>query len=110
MSAPEGWYTFRYRFWYIFALPSTRGHLLFYSDKYQWLTVDQTGTNIQFKGTGTINGKGYYSFRIWAGDISKGWGVDIFRIRIWETTTGEVVYDNGVNQEVDGGSIKIYKK
>jgi len=83
---------------------------LFYSDKYQWLTVDQTGTNIQFKGTGTINGKGYYSFRIWAGDISKGWGVDIFRIRIWETTTGEVVYDNGVNQEVDGGSIKIYKK
>jgi hypothetical protein len=23
MSAPEGWYTFRYRFWYIIALPST---------------------------------------------------------------------------------------
>ncbi len=25
MSAPERWYTFRYRFWYIFALPSTAG-------------------------------------------------------------------------------------
>jgi len=23
MSAPEGWYTFRYRFWYIIALPAT---------------------------------------------------------------------------------------
>jgi 2,4-dienoyl-CoA reductase-like NADH-dependent reductase (Old Yellow Enzyme family) len=25
MAAPEGWYTFRYRFWYILALPSTGG-------------------------------------------------------------------------------------
>ena len=87
-----------------------RGHLRFHSNKYQYLTVDQTGTNVQFKGTGSINGKGDYSFMVWADDISKRWGEDTFRIKIWETTTGETVYDNEMNQEINGGSIRIYTK
>jgi hypothetical protein len=86
------------------------GHVRFQSEGYQLLTVDQAGRNALLQGTGTINGTGGYSFIIWAGDISKGWGVDTFRIKIWETATGEVVYDNGVNQEITGGSIIIQGK
>ena len=86
------------------------GHLRFQSDGYQLLTVDEAGTSAQLKGTGTINSTSGYSFMIWAGDISKGWGVDTLRIKICETATGKVVYDNGVNQKITGGSIAIYKK
>ena len=85
-------------------------HLRFQSDGYQLLTVDQAGKNAQLKGTGTINCTFGYSFIIWAGDISKGWGVDTLRMKIWETATGKVVYDNGVNQEITGGWIAIQKK
>ena len=28
----------------------------FYSEKYDWLVVNQNGTNAQFKGSGFING------------------------------------------------------
>jgi hypothetical protein len=83
------------------------GRLRFNSYHYQLLTVDPTGTNGQIKGTGTINGAGDYSFMIWAGDIYKGWGADTFRVKIWETTTGKVVYDNGTDQEIAGGLIRI---
>jgi len=84
--------------------------LWFRSDIYQGLTINESGKIAQVKGTGTINNKVGYSFIIWAGDISKGGGVDTFRIRIWETTTGNVVYDNGVNEKIDGGSITIFKE
>ena len=85
------------------------GHLRFLSNTYESLEADQTGTNVQLKGVGTINGTGGYSFMIWAGDKSKDDGVDTFRIKIWETATGTVVYDNGENQEICG-SIVIHKK
>jgi hypothetical protein len=86
------------------------GHLWFYSDKYESLESNTTGTKVQLKGTGTINGSGGYSFIIWAGDKSKMWGEDTFRIQIWETATGEVVYDNEANQEIAGGLIQIFKQ
>ena len=86
------------------------GHLWFHSDAYQSLEANSAGTDVQLKGSGTINGTGGYSFMLWAGDISRGWGVDTFRIKIWETATGQVIYDNGVDQEIYGGSIIIYKK
>jgi len=86
------------------------GHLRFHSDLYEWLTVNQASTNAQLKGTGTINGTGDYSFMIWAGDRSNVGEVDTFRIKIWQTTTGAIIYDNGVNQEIGGGSIVIHRK
>lgn len=56
------------------------------------------GAQAKFKGVGTINGTGSYGFMISAvdGQINGGGGVDKFRIKIWDTVTDVVVYDNEV--------------
>lgn len=81
------------------------GDLNFHSRSYDWLVV--TGSNYaRFKGVGTINGYGGHRFMIWAGD-----NPDTFRIRIWEEDefgVEDVVYDNGTDQMIDGGSIVIH--
>jgi hypothetical protein len=82
------------------------GDLNFSSTSYQWLVVNQGGTNAQFKGSGTINGSGNYDFMLWANDGSP----DTFRIKIWDADTEVVVYDNGTNQAIGGGSIVIHKR
>jgi PKD repeat protein len=82
-------------------------NLNFHSSSYDWLVVNQGGTNAQFKGSGTINGEGNYKFMLWAGDDDP----DTFRIKIWEENGVEtVVYDNGFEQDIDGGSIVIHTK
>jgi len=80
--------------------------LNFHSDSYDWLVV--TGSNYaRYKGVGTINGEGVYKFMLWAGDDDP----DTFRIKIWEEDDGEiVVYDNGMDQAIGGGSIVIHTK
>jgi len=83
------------------------GDLNFHSSSYDWLVV--TGSNFaKFKGVGTINGEGDYKFMIWAGDDSP----DTFRIKIWweDGETEHVVYDNGMDQAIGGGSIVIHTK
>lgn len=75
----------------------------FKSTSYQWLIVNQGGTNAQFKGVGTINGGGSYNFMIWATDGSP----DTLRIRITDMS-GVLIYDNGVQQALGGGSIVIH--
>ena len=85
------------------------GDLNFHSTEYQWLVVNQHGTNAQFKGTGTINGAGDYRFMLWAHDDDP----DTFRIKIWEEDengTETVRYDNGFDQPIGGGSIVIHSK
>lgn len=78
----------------------------FKSSSYEWLVV--TGSNYaKFKGVGSINGEGEYKFMIWAGDNES----DTFRIKIWsENASGneEIVYDNGFDQVIGGGSIVIH--
>lgn len=81
------------------------GDLNFHSESYEWLVVNQDGTNAQFTGEGTINGAGTYKFMLWAGDNNP----DTFRIRITEVGGG-VVYDNGIDQPINGGSIVIHTK
>ncbi len=78
----------------------------FQSDVQDWLVVNQGGTNAQFKGSGSINGAGSYQFMIWASDDSP----DTFRIKIWQDDGGveNVVYDNGVQQAISAGNIKIH--
>lgn len=92
------------------------GGLNFKSVSYQWLVV--SGSKAQFKGTGTINGQGSYTFILTAadGDLKGGSSVDSFRIKI--TGSGGIVYDNQMNSPDDitgsgttalgGGSIVIH--
>jgi hypothetical protein len=101
--------------------------LSFYSDTYDWLVINQDGSNAQFKGSGTINGAVAYNgesyrFMLWATDGDASDTADTFRIRIWyedvHPTTAEemevVVYDNKVDdsqaeQPIGGGNITVHK-
>jgi chitodextrinase len=83
----------------------------FASQSYEWLVVNQGGTNAQFKGSGLINGAAdpngnAYKFMLWASDGSP----DTFRIRIWwEDADGEHdVYDNDVAQAIGAGNIVVH--
>jgi hypothetical protein len=89
------------------------GEFNFHSEAYEWLVVNQGRANAQFKGSGTVNGGldpngNPYKFMLWAGDGSP----DTFRIKIWlEDNAGEhVVYDNGFDQAIGGGSIVVHSK
>jgi hypothetical protein len=88
----------------------------FKSTVYEWLVV--AGAKAQFKGSGTVNGAGDYGFMLTAidGQVNGG-GVDKFRIKIWDKSTGAIVYDNQMGESdtadpvtaVMGGSIVIHK-
>jgi len=67
------------------------GDLNFHSSSYQWLVV--AGSKAMYKGTGTVNGDAGYSFLVSAVDGAKS-GPDKFRIKIWDTASGLVVFDN----------------
>lgn len=98
-SVPSGHTEFQFR---------TAG-LNFSSDSYEWLVVNQGGRNAQFKGSGTVNGSGRFGFMIWATDAGAG-GTDSFRISIWNRSDGDrVIYDNGTNQSIGGGSIIVHQ-
>jgi len=81
------------------------GDLNFHSTSYEWLVV--AGNTAQFKGEGTINGQGSYKFMLSADDDNP----DTFRIKIWYEENGSeiVVYDNGSQQSLGGGSIVVHK-
>jgi hypothetical protein len=81
------------------------GDLNFHSSSYEWLVV--AGNQAMFKGEGTINGQGSYKFIITADDDN----TDTFRIKIWYEENGleVVVYDNGSQQSLGGGSVRIHK-
>ena len=68
------------------------------------MVVNQGGINAQFKGSGTINGEGDYQFMLRAGDHDP----DTFQIKIWDRATEVVVYDNGSDQAIGGGSIIVH--
>jgi hypothetical protein len=84
------------------------GGLDFHSTSYDWLVVTG-GDTAKFKGVGTVNRESGYQFMIWAGDATP----DTFRIKIWtEDGAGNetVVYDNGPNQAIARGSVKIHRR
>jgi hypothetical protein len=72
-----------------------------------------------YKGTGTINGEGNYGFMLISIDeaLTPSTDVNLFRIKIWDKGTGEVIYDNQMGDEEDadpttelgGGSIVIHE-
>ena len=76
----------------------------------------------QYRGTGTVNGDPGYTFRLTAYDGNKPSspdGLDRFRIKITNSSSNAVVYDNrlGAGDDIDaadpqtiaGGSIVIHK-
>jgi hypothetical protein len=95
----------------------------FHSTAYSWLIV--SGFKAQYKGTGTINGAGKYSFTLTAydGELMSPTGPDKFRIRITDdNNSNAVVFDNRMSspagpdnldtadpQAISGGSIVIHK-
>jgi hypothetical protein len=93
------------------------GGLNFHSNTYDWLVVNQGGTNAQYKGSGTINSSldpnnEPYKFMLWATDQSLA-SDDTFRIKIWYEEDGgneTVVYDNGFDQAIGGGSIIVHAR
>src|SRR6185369_8866245 len=68
----------------------------FKSTSYEWLVI--AGSKAQYKGSGTINGSGDYFFMLTAtdGDLKAKGSPDYFRMKIWNKTTLEVIYDNQI--------------
>lgn len=103
-------------------------NLNFHSESYEWLVID--GAKAQYKGIGTINGKGNYGFMVTvidgdeegnAGKKGGGKGnkvTDKFRIKIWSMSNNSIVYDSQPGDPdianpttvTDRGSIIIHKK
>lgn len=88
------------------------GSFAFHSTAYQRLIVNKAGSNAQFKGAGLVNGwldpnGNEFKFMLWATDGDR----DTFRIRVWwegNDSVEHVVYDNGVEQVIGGGSIIVH--
>ena len=63
-----------------------------------------------FRGDGAVDGVPGYEFIASAFDDSP----DAFRIEIWETATGDVIYDNGAidpgGTPLGGGSVVVHAK
>jgi hypothetical protein len=88
----------------------------FHSTSYDWLVV--AGAKAQYKGSGTVNGAGNDGFLLTAidGDLPGGGGVDKFRIKVWDKTTGTILYDNQMGTSdtsdpstaIGGGAIVIH--
>jgi alpha-tubulin suppressor-like RCC1 family protein len=92
------------------------GNMKFKSASYDWLVI--AGPQAKYKGSGTINGAGDFGFLLSAvdGAVSGGGGTDKFRIKIWDKSTGNVIYDNqsGATEDaaattaIASGDILIY--
>jgi hypothetical protein len=88
------------------------GKLNFHGSSYDLLIVTAGGTQAEIRGSGTLNGDlapngSEFECMIWVRDDDP----DTFRIKIWYEEGREVlVYDNGVNQPIGGGSILVHTK
>lgn len=69
--------------------------LKFRSASSDWLVI--TGSRAVYQGSGTVDGKSGYGFRITATDAP-----DTFHLRIWKKSGGEVVYDNVTGSKITG--------
>ncbi|WP_223276068.1 HYR domain-containing protein [Algoriphagus aquimarinus] len=94
------------------------GGLNFNSSSYDDMSLVIAGYKALYKGHGTINGQTGYSFMVSTVDGGKKdvTEVDKFRIKIWQSATSEIIYDNqfGASDKDDattdltGGSIVIH--
>src|SRR5579859_2476533 len=88
--------------------------LNFHSTSYQWLVI--AGAKAQYRGAGTINGAGNYSFSVTVSDGSSSGAADKVRLKVWDSASGAIVYDTqpGAADAADpttpleGGNIAIH--
>ena len=89
----------------------------FTASRFSWLSV--MGTKVQAGGTGTINGAGSYGFLLTGidGKLDGKMQPDKLRVKIWNQSTGQIIYDNQMSAVNDaspvlvlgGGNITIHK-
>lgn len=86
------------------------GDLNFHSSSYDWLVI--AGAKAIYKGTGTVNGDAGYTFLVSAIDGSQpgGGGSDKFRIKIWDSATDIVVFDNQSGDADDAAAVTAITK
>lgn len=90
--------------------------LNFHSTGYLWLVVTNGRTKAYYRGSGTVNGVAGYEFIVSVIDGRNTSAPDRFRIKVWNTATGTVVYDNlpgapddaSATTAISGGSIVIH--
>jgi hypothetical protein len=97
----------------------TAGDLKFKSTSLDAGNLVIAGRKALYRGTGTINDTGSYKFMVSAidGQENGGVGPDTFRIKITDSVTGGVIYDNLMNTSenadpttaIGGGSIVVHK-
>jgi hypothetical protein len=77
------------------------GTLRFESTAYQWLVV--AGARATFRGEGMLNGVGGFGVLVTVidGGNPAGHTTDAIRIRIWDLSTGGVVFDNRREEDED---------
>jgi hypothetical protein len=95
-----------------------RGNFEFNALNYNYLTI--SGNRAQVQGVGKVNGETGYNFILTVVDgNTKGGVVDKFRIKVWNKSTGAIVFDNqcGASDAEDptaavgsGSTIVIRKK
>jgi endonuclease G, mitochondrial len=71
------------------------------STSHDWLVV--SGSTAQYRGRGTVNGAGDYTFDVTVTDAAS----DTFRITIRDTATNAVVYDS-TSVSLGGGNITVH--
>ena len=77
------------------------------STSIDWLTI--SAVSAQFQGTGTINGDGFYTFRVQAKDNGEpGVDVDHFDIKIWNGTDTEADPYHKAKNTISGGNIQVH--
>ncbi|MBC7629330.1 MBG domain-containing protein, partial [Ferruginibacter sp.] len=94
------------------------GNLNFSSSSYSTGSLVIAGSQAIYQGVGTINGVAGYSFMVSAvdGQVNGGGNIDKFRMKIWNTSTSAIVYDNNAGLDnngtpttaIAGGSIVIH--
>jgi hypothetical protein len=91
--------------------------LEFVSTSYDWLVISDN--LVQLRASGTINGAGNYQILVSARDNgSKSPKTDTVRVKIWDTVSGSIVYDNQPGQPdtaepailITGGNLVVHNK
>ncbi len=94
------------------------GNLNFHTESLLWMVIGESSAT--FAGEGTLNGIRGYGIRVSVVDarLSTDTDVDLLRVVIWDTDSGDVLYDNqpgadtlnGEGLPISRGSIVVHNK